>query len=207
MKIVRLIILANKFIIRNAPLKIRIRDHCSPLLGIPATVILIETIVFHETTDKYIALCSIIEPRECSNDPVISSSRDTSSKTTLHRCFPGIYEFPNVGWNTRPWRRDYSGAFRIEFAWMEIKDFAGMDGMVFIVAPFGFSRCFIFHFPDVSRKGARKCLFVKRRKGGNVRRKVWIECRSDECQGIKREKWNGEVKIDRSLYEKSYSLL
>lgn len=44
--------------------------------------------------------------------------------------------------------------------------------MVFIVAPFGFSRCFIFHFPDVSRKGARKCLFVKRRKGGNVRRKV-----------------------------------
>lgn len=32
----------------------------------------------------------------------------------------------------------------------------------FIVAPVS---CFIFHFPR-SRKGARKCLFVKGRKGG-----------------------------------------
>lgn len=54
---------------------------------------------------------------------------------------------------------------------MEIKDFSGMDGMVFIVAPFDYSRCFIFHFPDVSRKGARKCLFVKRRKGRRERMK------------------------------------
>lgn len=31
--------------------------------------------------------------------------------------------------------KDYSGAFRIEFAWMEIKDFAGMDGMVVHCCP------------------------------------------------------------------------